>query len=114
MSAIDLADKVQEELNKFTHNQNARILFVLDGYDEYNNKLTKIVPDIIPFATYPNTKVIMTTRENYADYKDYTHCFGINTRYQLNYICPFSDAQRNEYIRRFVHTVQSLKKYYLD
>ena len=114
MSAFTLEEKVEVELNKFSNNQNAKILFVLDGYDEYNDKHSKIVPDIIPLATYPNTKVIMTTRENYADYKDYTHCFGINTRYQINYICPFNDAQRNEYIRRFVHTVQSLKKYYLD
>jgi len=55
----------------------------------------------------------MTTRENYAVYTDYQTCFGDNN-FEMNYICPFDNTQRNEYIQKFVKTVSGLKKYYLD
>ena len=86
----------------------------MDGYDEYNDKTIRIVPDLINHNDYPKCKIIMTCRENYANLTDYSVCFdGIN-KFELNYICPFEDGQRNEYIDRFVHTVKSLKRYYLD
>ena len=62
---------------------------------------------------FPNTKIIMTSRENYADFQDYKKCFG-SYKFETRYICPFDMAQRNEYISKFVQTVQGLKKYYLD
>jgi hypothetical protein len=86
---------------------------VLDGYDEYNDKSVSIFNDIIDITKYPNTKIIMTCRENYAQYSDYITCFGINN-FEMSWICPFDDGQRNEYISRFVKTVQGLKKYYMD
>jgi len=55
----------------------------------------------------------MTCRENYANQLEYQHCFGADM-FELAFICPFDDQQRNEYIEKFVKTVQGLKRYYLD
>ena len=111
-SRFRLPDKIAECLSTIS-NPWTNILFVLDGYDELNDKTISILPDLIPPETYPNTKIIMTTRENYATTKDYDVCFGAKT-YSLNYICPFNTEQRSEYISKFVKTVQGLKKYHLE
>jgi len=69
---------VQNQL-KDVDKHSQRILILLDGYDEYNNKENKIFDDVISLAEYRNVKVIMTSREKYADNTDYRHCFGEQT-----------------------------------
>ena len=73
-----LPDKITDCLCKIS-NQLQNILLVLDGYDEFNDKTIKLVPDLISPEIYPNLKIIMTTRENYATSADYDVCFGAKT-----------------------------------
>ena len=108
-----LSEYVYDLLDQIKDKKTEKTLFVLDGYDEYNDKNLQITQNLIPLSKYPNTKIVMTCRENYATQHDYQTCFGAN-QFELNYICPFDDDPRNEYIQKFVKTVQGLKKYQLD
>ena len=66
---------MKEQLEQIV-NKNQKILVLLDGYDEYNNKGIKIFNEIIDLNEYKNVKVIMTVREKYAERSNYRYCFG--------------------------------------
>ena len=70
--------------------KSTKLLFLLDGYDEYNNKMIKIDKDLIPTDEFPNTKIILTVREKYATPADYSRVFGNEKGYSIHFICPFN------------------------
>ena len=47
LTASSLSEKIDSELQNIS-DKSAKILLILDGFDEYNDKTLRIFPDTIP------------------------------------------------------------------
>lgn len=55
--------------------KNCKLLFLFDGYDEFNNKSVIIDRKIVSAEDFPDAKIILTSREKYASTSDYNRVF---------------------------------------
>ena len=68
----------------------------------------------------------MTVREGYAEPQNYERCFGSKIytaedqtskkidNFQIYYLCPFNEMQRDTYIENYLKSVKLLKTFHLE